>query len=205
MHTKKNKKSNSKRFHRFFGAISVLFLSVIVSTGILLMNPQWLSSDLTITTALQQDHGTWVGTQSGLYYQKKNTPTIQPVSLRYAPSKVVGIIDHPQLMVAFKESLLLKKVNALWHRIPIPQEIDELWSLTSSTQGILLTTNNGIYLYQNETWIQQLQTPQSQLLYWIKKAHTGYIGPDWVRSLFHVLSWVTMGLIMTGIILLFKK
>ena len=213
MPIKKVKKSRSRQYHRFFGGISFLFLSVIVGSGLVLMNPHWVGSDLTITTALQQSKGTWVGTQSGLYYQKKNThkkntELLQRVPLRYPSSKVVGIIDRPHLMVAFQEALLLEKKGTVWQRIPLPPEVDELWALTSSKmasrQGVLLTTNNGVYLYQNETWIQQFQAPESQLLYWVKKLHTGYIGADWVRSVFEALSWVTMGLIVTGVVLLFR-
>ena len=203
---KKKIRNNSQRFHRIFGACSSIFLIIIVGTGILLMNPNWIGKDLTITTAIQDKKGTWIGTKSGLFYKEKNNSTLLPISIPYSTSSIVGIINHPIFLVAFKDNLLLKKTtDNQWEQIAIPIEINELWDLRSNDQNIILTTDNGIYLYQNRTWTQQVKVSNSQINYWIKKIHTGYFGGDWVRTLFHSLSWITIALILTGIRLLFKK
>jgi len=199
------KKSLTRKLHRWGGMISALFLTLITVTGILLMNPTWMSSDPTITVALSQPDGMWVGTRSGLFFQKKNTTTLALVPFRYPAAHVVGMIAAPHMMVAFQNGVLLEYINHQWRRIQVPPDISELYSLSLGSGGITVTTNQGVYLYQNETWIQKITSSQQTMAYWVKKLHTGYFLADWMRGVFHFGAWLTLGLIVTGTVLFFRR
>lgn len=196
--------------HRIFGLIAFSFLTVITVTGFLLMNPHWFASDVRPKTALygtnvENEYGLWVGTQSGLFFQSVDQSDPIRVDIDYPPSPVIGMVYAPDLVVAFEEPLILTYDESNWREIALPESVTELYDIRFSEKQLIVVTDQGAFGYQHSSWQLLINSSQNTAMSWIKKIHSGYFIFDWMRAIFKGLAIITMGLIVSGILLLFKR
>jgi hypothetical protein len=201
---------NLSRLHRAFGLIAFLFLTVVTVTGFLLMNPHWFASDVSPKTALygrnpEGEYGLWVGTQSGLFFQSVDQSDPIRVDIDYPPSPVIGLVYAPDLIVAFEDPLILAFEPPNWREIALPDSVTQLYDIRFSSNQLVVSTDQGVFGYQHMTWQLLVPSSQNTAMSWIKKIHSGYFISDWMRDLFKWLAIITMGLIVSGILLLFKR
>jgi len=201
---------NLSRLHRVFGLIAFLFLTVITVTGFMLMNPNWFASDVTPKTALygtnaENESGLWVGTQSGLFFQSVDQRYPIRVDIDYPPSPVIGMVYAPDLIVAFEDPLILTYVESNWREIQLPESVTELYDIRFSANQLIVVTDQGVFGYQHRSWQLLIYSSKNTVMSWIKKIHSGYFFSDWMRVIFKGLTIITMGLIVSGIWLLFKR
>jgi len=201
---------NLSRLHRAFGLIAFLFLTVVTVTGFLLMNPHWFASDVSPKTALygrnpEGEYGLWVGTQSGLFFQSVDQSDPIRVDIDYPPSPVIGMVYAPDLVVAFEEPLILTYDESNWREIALPESVTELYDIRFSANQLIVVTDQGVFGYQHRSWQLLIYSSKNTVMSWIKKIHSGYFFSDWMRVIFKGLTIITMGLIVSGIWLLFKR
>ena len=201
---------NLSRLHRIFGLIAFSFLTVITVTGFLLMNPHWFASDVSPKTVLygtnaENEYGLWVGTQSGLFFQSVDQSDPIRVDIDYPPSPVIGMVYAPHLVVAFEEPLILTYEESNWREIALPESVTELYDIRFSEKQLIVVTDQGAFGYQHSSWQLLINSSKNTVMSWIKKIHSGYFVSDWMRAIFKGLAIITMGLIVSGVLLLFKR
>jgi hypothetical protein len=199
-----------RKFHRLSGSIAALFLMIVVCTGIALQHPSWFSKNslnTPITHYVESNNVSWIGSKQGLFFKTKKSPIIKKAPLRVQQSEVVGLLNFKnQLFVAFEEGTLLQFKKNKWSRYEIPKGAHTLYSLSIHDKQLLLTTDKGLYALDNTTWkLIQKQHVQSDILYTLKKLHTGYFLNDSMRTLYQIMAWITLLLILSGTVLYFRK
>jgi hypothetical protein len=214
-----------KKWHRYSGIVAAAFLLNLSVTGILLNHPSLIERFFTqkgrdfphlITHIHHDPHASnkvWIGTEKGLYVSSDNGETVTKKAGRIAHSKVTDIYtSHSQpglMLVSFSNHLLIESndFGDTWARIPLPDSIEEVSSISESSNGErLIVTRDGVFsltaLGQVSSRIQVSTT--ASILHLVKLFHTGHIVSPLLVYLNDLSALLLLTLIVSGIVLFFR-
>lgn len=211
-----------RKWHRVSGLIAAVFILNLSITGLLLNHPNWLSfgsSDsrfphkITHTLSHPSSPSTlWIGTKKGLYVSRDSGKTTSKVPLRHPDFPVTDIFIDPEspshIYVTFKNHLLVQSKNngRTWSRISTPDSLEMLYSISKDSEGLLVTSDDGIFRLNGESVEEVLRSGSSSKLYHTLRAlHTGYIFAPALIWLHDFSALIMVFLTLSGVVIYLRQ
>lgn len=200
--------------HSWIGVISSIFILSLVITGVILNNPDYFKPSISSDKPFEQyPHKTYafddlyfIATRFSLFVST-DLVTFKEISAPFSSKYIVDIIYFDNSYWIALSNAVLFKLSAesyMFERVFLPDSY-ELHSISSNGNSLFLTTNQGLFKYENLDW-RLLQKNQSPWDFWefIRALHAGYLPFSWFKTINSIVSVFLILLVVTGIILFFK-
>lgn len=201
--------------HSWMGFISSVFILSLVITGLILNNPDFFRQSASSDKPFAQyAHKTYafddlyfVATRFSLFVST-DLVSFKELLVPFSPKYIVDIIYFDNsYWIALSNAVLFKLYpnSHMIERVLIP-DFYELHSLSANTNTLFITSNAGLFKYENSDWVllNRNDSPQD---FWevVRALHAGYLPFSWFRGINSIVSIFLIILVITGIILFFKK
>lgn len=201
-----------RQLHRYLGLFAAIFVLVLSVTGILLNHPSLYSDKLAVgapVVSLTDASGTWVGTDSGLYFSARNTKAPKAVRLPVPATDVSLLFENASgLFVVLDDQVLCFKGSndVFWQRVSVPPSITHITHLSgdlqlTTDQGVFRSSDSGYTTWQHDVHWGGGSSIKKQLLL----LHTGLWATPWMVYLHDLSAVILIGLIVSGFWIVFRK
>jgi hypothetical protein len=131
--------------------------------------------------------------------------------IRYPDFPVTDIyIDSTSpdnIYVTYKNHLLVHSSDhgITWERIHLPKSLEFIFSVSKDDLGLLLTSDNGLYRFNEDTLTHVVKTGASaQFFHTVRALHSGYIFAPVLIWLHDISALILIFLTISGIAIYFR-